>query len=162
MKPVALCCIAVALILTLTTPELAQKFEGVAVKSGQATFKFAGQDLAFSVVEGGFQQIQGFTLATLVFRPDLKSKANTHLNLTLMYQAPGKVNMDSAFSASGLAMFLDGEVARFTKGKSKCTVTLTRATATELEGTAECPLLHNIDGEVMAPLSTLKFSATTK
>jgi hypothetical protein len=149
-------------MLTATVPAVAQKYEGVAVKSGQATFKFAGKDLAFSAVEGGFQQVQGFTLATLVFRPGLKSKGNAHLNLTLMYQAPGKVDLDSAFSVSGLGMFMDGDVSGFTKGKSKRTLSLSKATATELEGTADCPLLHNIEGEVMPPLTSLKFSATVK
>lgn len=162
MKPVALCFIVLAVILTLMIPAFAQKYEGVAAKSGQATFKFAGKDLAFSYVEGGFQQMQGFTLATLVFKPDLKSKDNTHLNLTLMYQASGKVDLDSAFSMSGIGMFSDGDVSRFTKGKSKCTITLSKATATEVEGTADCPLLHNIEGEVMPPLTNLKFSATIK
>ena len=162
MKPVARCCIAVALALTMTWPAFTQQYDGVAVKSGQATFRFAGKDLAFSAVEGGFQQMQGFTLATLVFRPAPKSKENTHLNLTLMYQAPGKVDLDAAFSVSGLGMFADGDVARFTKGKSTCTITLTKATATEVEGTADCPLLHNIEGEVMPPVTALKFSATTR
>ena len=162
MKPAVLCCIAVALVLTMTMPASAQKFEGVAAKSGQATFTFAGKDLAFSAVEGGFQQVQSFTLATLIFKPAPKSKEDTHLNLTLMYQAPGKIDLDAAFSMSGIGMFADGDVSRFTRGKSKCTITLTTATATELEGTAECPLLHNIEGEVMPPLTKVKFSATVK
>jgi hypothetical protein len=160
MKPAVLCCIAVALVLTM--PASAQKFEGVAVKSGQATFTFAGKDLAFSAVEGGFQQVQGFTLATLIFKPAPKSNEDTHLNLTLMYQAPGKIDLNAAFSMSGIGMFADGDVSRFTKGKSTCTITLTKATATALEGTAECPLLHNIEREVMPPLSNVKFSATIK
>ena len=79
-----------------------------------------------------------------------------------MYQAPGKVDLDSAFSMSGIGMFSDGDVSRFTKGKSKCTITLSKATATEVEGTADCPLLHNIEGEVMPPLTNLGFSATIK
>jgi hypothetical protein len=162
MKPVAFCSIAMALMLMLTMSVLAQKYEGTAVKSGQATFKFAGKDLAFGYVEGGFQQMQGFTYATLVFKPDLTSKANTHLNLALMYQAPGQVDLDSSFSVSGIGMFADGDVSRFTKGKSKCTITLSKATATEVVGTADCPLLHNIEGKVMPPLTNLKFSATTK
>ncbi len=162
MKPVAHCCLGFLAMLMLTVPAFAQKYEGVAVKSGHATFKYAGKDLAFAYVEGGFQQMQGFTLATLVFKPDPKSKDNTHLNLTLMYQAPGKVDLDSAFSMSGIGMFSDGDVGRFTKGKSKCTITLSKATATEVEGTGDCPLLHNIAGEVMPPLANLKFSATIK
>jgi len=35
-----------------------------------------GKDLAFAYAEGGFQQMQGFTMATLVFRPDAKSKGD--------------------------------------------------------------------------------------
>jgi len=33
---------------------------------------------------------------------------------------------------------------------------------TELEGTADCPLLHNIGGTVMPALTVQKFSATIK
>jgi hypothetical protein len=153
---------ALSAMLVLPAPALAQKYEGVAAKSGQAAVKFAGKDLALSYVEGGFQQMQGFTTATLVFRPDAKSKGDPHLNITVMYQAPGKVDLGSAFSMSGIGMFHGGDVARFTKGKSTCTITLTKATPTEVEGTAECPLLHNIEGKAMPALTVQKFSATVK
>ena len=33
---------------------------------------------------------------------------------------------------------------------------------TELEGTADCPLLHNIEGAAMPALTVQKFSATVK
>jgi hypothetical protein len=59
-------------------------------------------------------------------------------------------------------MFWGGSVSRYTKGKSKCTITLTKATPTEVEGTAECPLLHDMSGEEAPPLSNVKFYATTK
>jgi len=162
MKSVVLCIISFAVLLTLAAPAVAQKYEGVPAKSGQAVFKSGGKDLAFKFVEGGFQKIQGFTLATLVFKPDQRLNAAIHLNLTLMYQAPGKVDLDSAFSMSGISVFADGDVSRFTKGKSKCTITLTKANATEVEGVADCPLLHDISGKAMPPLNNLKFSATTK
>ena len=162
MKRVVHVRVALALILALPMAVLAQQYEGVAVKSGQATATFGGKNLTFTHGEGGLQQVSGFTMATLVFRPDAKSKANTHLNITLMYQAPGKVDLDSRYSMSGIGMFMDGDVAAFTKGKSKCTITLTKATPTEVEGTAECPLLHNIEGKVMPALTVQKFSATVK
>ncbi|OFW10480.1 MAG: hypothetical protein A3H96_26405 [Acidobacteria bacterium RIFCSPLOWO2_02_FULL_67_36] len=148
--------------LACAVPVLAQKLEGVPPKTGHATFTFASKDLTYDVVEGGFQQVEGFTTATLVFRPAVKPKANSHLNLTLMYQAPGKVDLAAPFSVNGIAMFGDGSVTRYTKGKSQCTITLTKATPTEVEGTADCPLLHDISGEVAAPLTNVKFSATTK
>jgi hypothetical protein len=162
MTPAALCLIAVFVMGAVPAPAGAQKYEGVPVKSGQASFTFNGKDLAFSHVDGGFQQIQGFTMATVVFRPEAKSSANTHLNIVVMYQAPGRVDLDGAFSMNGISMFWDGEVSRFTKGKSKCTITLTKATATELEGTADCPLMHSIAGEVMPGLSRVTFSAGTR
>jgi hypothetical protein len=162
MKRVVHFCVALGLILAVPAAVLAQQYEGVAVKSGQATAKHAGKDFVFTYAEGGFQQVSGFTMATIVFKLDAKSKVNTHLNLTLMYQAPGKIDLDGKFSMSGLGMFMDGDVARFTKGKSQCTITLTKATPTEVEGTADCPLLHNISGEVMPALTVQKFSATVK
>jgi hypothetical protein len=162
MTRVARVLVALAVILALPAAALAQKYEGTAVKSGQAAVRFADKDLAFAYVEGGFQQMQGFTMATLVFRPEAKSKGDPHLNITVMYQAPGRVDLDSAFSTSGIGMFHDGDVARFTKGKSKCTITLTKATPTEVEGTAECPLLHNIQGTVMPALTVRKFAAAVK
>jgi hypothetical protein len=163
MKHKILLSLGLAVALQLgSLPAQAQKFEGVPVKSGHATFNYDSKDLAYNFVEGGFQQIQGFTMATLVFKSELKPKTNTHLNLTLMYQAPGKIDLDGSFSMSGVSMFWNGEVSRFTKGKSKCSITLTKATATELEGTAECPVLHTMNGEVSLPLTNAKFSATTK
>jgi hypothetical protein len=143
-------------------PALAQNFEGVPAKTGHVSFKFGSQDLTYNFVEGGFEQIQGFTMATLVFKPEVKFKLNAHLNFTLMYQAPGKVDLEGPFSPSGIFMFWEGSVSRFTKGKSKCTITLTKATPTEVEGTADCPLLHDMSGEVGTPLTSVKFYATTK
>jgi hypothetical protein len=149
-------------LLICTLAVLAQKFEGVPVKSGHVSFQFGSQELTYNFVEGGLQPIQGFTTATLVFKSEAKPKQNRHLNLTLMYQAPGKVDLEGPFSLSGLTMFWDGEASRYTKGKSKCTITLFKATPTEVEGTAECPLLHDMSGEVGTPLTHVKFYATTK
>lgn len=148
--------------LACAVPALAQDYEGVPAKTGRAAFKFGSQDLTYDFVEGGFQQIQGFTMATLIFKPEAKLKQSMHLNLTLMYQAPGKVDLQGPFSLSGISMFGDGSVSRFTKGKSKCTITLTKATPTEVEGTADCPLLHDISGEEAIPVTAAKFRATTK
>lgn len=163
MKHKVLLLLSLMVVLQIYTRSIqAQKYEGVPVKSGHASFKYDSKDLTYNFVEGGFQQMQGFTMATLVFKSEPKPKENTHLNLVLMYQAPGKVDLDGSFSMSGVSMFWDGEVSRFTKGKSKCTITLTKATPTELDGTAECPVLHTMDGEVGVPLTNVKFSATTK
>jgi len=155
-------CPLLSMVVILALPVLAQKYEGMPVKSGQATATYGGKAMTFTHAEGGLQQMSGFTTATLVFRPDAKSKGEPHLNITVMYQGPGKVDLDSAFSMSGISMFVAGDVARFTKRKSTCTVTLTKATPTELEGAVDCPVLHNIAGEVMPALTVQKFSATTR
>jgi hypothetical protein len=39
---------------------------------------------------------------------------------------------------------------------------LARRVVDALEGTADCPLLPNIEGDVMPPLTNVRFSATTK
>lgn len=151
-----------AVLLVCTIPAVGQQFEGVPARSGQASFKFGSQDLTFKFVEGGFQQMQSFTMATLIFRPEAKPKVNTHLNITLMYQAPGRLDLEGSFSMSGIGVFWDGSYSGFNKGRSKCTVTLTKVSPTEVEGTADCPLLHDETGEVGTPLTNVKFYATTK
>lgn len=166
MKRATCPCVVLAACLTwlaaLPAPALAQQYDGVAVKSGKAAVTFAGKNYTFTYAEGGLQQVGGFTMATLIFQLDPKPRANTHLNLTLMYKGPGNVDLDSAFSVSGVSMFLDGDVSRYTRGKSKCTINLRTATPTEVEGTVECPLLHSIDGKVMPALTVQKFSAAAK
>jgi len=59
-------------------------------------------------------------------------------------------------------MWWNGDVSTFRKGVSKCSITLTKASASEVEGTAECPSLHDIDGKPATPLSNVKFFATTR
>ena len=161
MKPVHFCCVAISMMLAVSVLALAQGYHGTPARSGQASGTFAGKPFTFGQVEGGFQQVQGFTLATLVFKTGPKA-GGTHLNLTLMYQGPGPVDLKAAFSMSGIGMFANGDVASFTKGKSACTITLTKATATEVEGAADCPKLHNISGDPMPPLAGVKFAAATK
>ncbi len=161
MRRAVLMVAAVLAASVVMTPAAVQKYPGTPVKSGQAAFTFGGKAYTFTAVEGGFEQIEGFTSATLVFR-DPRDKTNTHLNLSLVYQGPGKVDFEAPFSMNGLSMFVDGDVGRFTKGKSKCAVTLTTATAADVAGTADCPLLHTIAGEPQPALAGLKFSATTK
>jgi hypothetical protein len=151
-----------AAVLLCTLPALGQEYEGTPAKTGQVSLKYGTQDLSFKFVEGGFQQMQSFTMATLVFKPEAKAPRALHLNISLMYQAPGKLDMDGQFSMNGVSMFQDGDVSRFTKGKSKCTITLTKATPTEVEGILDCPFLHDISGKVAMPLSNVKFYATTK
>lgn len=164
MKRSSLYLVVFAVILVFTAPIAAEKYEGTPIKSGQATFKYNGKDLTYKFVEGGFQQMKGFTIATMVFKPQQKISNTTdnHLNITVMYQTPGKVDLDSAFSMSGISMFSGGEVSRFTKGKSKGAITLTKATPTEVEGKADFTLMHDISGKVMPSVKSLKFSAKTK
>jgi hypothetical protein len=164
MKRTYLWLAVLGIMLAFALPVMAGTYEGTPIKSGQATFKYNGKDLTYKFVEGGFQQMKGFTIATMVFKPKekLSNTTDDHLNVTVKYQAPGKVDLDSAFSMSGISMFSGGEVSRFTKGKSKGTITLTKASATELEGVADFTVMHDISGKVMPPVKNLKFSARTK
>ena len=163
MKPRVLSLLGFAVVFVAwAMPALALDHEGVPAKAGGATFKFGTQDLTYNFVEGGFKQVQGSTTATLIFKPEAKLKQSMHLNLTLTYQGPGKVALDGPFSLSGISMFGEDSVSRFTKGKSKCTITLTKATPNEVEGTADCPLLHDISGEEATPVTSAKFHATTR
>lgn len=164
MKRIVVCLMVYAVFSAFEGNVLAANYDGTPLKSGKATFTYNGKDLTYAFVEGSLKQIKSFTTATLVFKPKQKISNTTddHLNITVMYNAPGKVDLDSAFSLNGISMFSGGKVSRYTKGKSKGTITLIKATAAEVEGSGDFTLMHDIAGETMPPVKNLKFSATTK
>jgi hypothetical protein len=45
--------------------------------------------------------------------------------------------------------------------QQKCTITVTKLTATSVEGTAECPVITEVAGSGTDFLTSVKFSAST-
>ena len=133
---------------------------GKAVKSGQATFTFNGTALKFGNVTGTFNQSYGYTAIGLNFSKDAKTATGTHLSINVMVQGPGKVDLTQAFG-NGIGMWWKSTIFTYEKGKSACTVVLTKVSATEVEGTAECPTLSELHGSGTASLRNVKFFART-
>ena len=149
------------LALVLASPAPAQPGPpGTPVKGGQTTFTFNGAALKFEHVTGTFNQPYGYTTLGLNFSKDAKTAAGTHLSINVMVQGPGKVDLTQAFG-NGIGMWWKGTIYTYEKGKSACTVVLTKVSATEVEGTAECPTLNELHGSGTASLRNVKFAART-
>jgi hypothetical protein len=149
------------LLLVLASPAPAQPGPpGTPVKAGQATLTFNGAALKFEHVSGAFKQSYGFTTIELNFSKDAKTAGGTHLSINVMVQEPGKVDLTQAFG-NGIGMWWKSTIFAYEKGKSTCAVVLTKVSATEVEGTAECPTLNELHGSGTASLRNVKFFART-
>lgn len=149
------------LFLALASPAPAQPGPpGRPVKAGQATFTFNGAALKFEHVTGTFNQSYGSTAIGLNFSKDAKTAGGTHLSINVMVQEPGKVDLTQAFG-NGIGMWWKNTIYTYEKGKSTCAVVLTKVSATEVEGTAECPTLNELHGNGTASLRSVKFVART-
>jgi hypothetical protein len=49
----------------------------------------------------------------------------------------------------------------FEKGKSQCSMTITKLTPSTVEGTAECAVVNEQGGSGKSPLTNVRFFATT-
>jgi hypothetical protein len=132
---------------------------GVPAKTGRATFTFGGKEIVYENVSGNVMQSSGFTTATLTFSKDGKPGGD-HLTVSLMVQKPGPVDLNQRFG-NGIGFWTGGKIITYEKGKSQCTMTVTRLTATSVEGTADCPVVHEMNGGPAGSLTNVKFSAST-
>jgi hypothetical protein len=143
----------IAILLAAGAPRTAAQIPGppgsVPAGSGSAALSFDGRDLAFDTVQGTFAESHGLVVISLVFKKAGDTE-NNHLNVNLMVQGPGPVNLDAPFG-NGIGLWWGGEIHSYTKGKSKCTMTLTKATVREVEGTA--------NGAPSGSLSGVRFTA---
>ena len=77
-----------------------------------------------------------------------------------MIQKPGPVDLNQPMG-NGIDYRLGGTFYTYQKGKSQCTLTVTKLTATSVEGPAECPIINEQGGDRKNSLTSVKFFATT-
>lgn len=63
---------------------------------------------------------------------------------------------------NGIGYWQGGRIITYEKGKSQCTMTVTKLTATSVEWTANCPVIHEMKGPQSQPLTNVEFSASTE
>ncbi len=144
-------------LLPLTAALLAQP--GTPVKTGRAGFKFGGTQFDYDKVSGSFMEAGGYTTVSVFFSKD-GNPASDRLAIGVMIQKPGPVDLNQPMGNS-IDYRAGGTFYTYQKGKSQCTVTVTKLTATTIEGTAECPVLNEQGGDRKNSLTSVKFVATT-
>jgi opacity protein-like surface antigen len=128
-------------------------------KNGRASFKLGDAAFDYAKVSGFFMQAGGYTTVSLSFSKD-GNPAGDRLAIGLMIQKPGAVDMNQPMG-NAIDYRAGGTFYTYQKGKSQCTVTVTKLTPTLVEGTAECAVLNEQGGSRTTALTGLKFSATT-
>jgi len=150
--------LAVALLLPLSVPVLCQP--GTPVKTGHATFVWGGTPVDYARVSGSIMQSGGYYAVSLQFSKD-GNPASDRLGIAVMIQKPGPVDLNQPMG-NGIDYRLGGTFFTYQKGKSQCTMTVTKLTATSIEGTAECTVIDETDGTGRKnSLTNVKFAAST-
>jgi hypothetical protein len=132
----------------------------VPAKVGRASFTFDNTPVSYAMVNGMFMQSAGFSVITLNFSKDGKP-ASDHLGISLMIQKSGPVDLNQGMG-NGIGHWKGGTIASYVKGKSKCTLNVTKLTPTSVEGSAECPVLNENSGAALHSLTAVSFSASTQ
>jgi hypothetical protein len=145
------------LLLPLSAALLAQPGSTPA-KRGHASFKFGDTPVEYTRVSGTFMQSAGYTVVTVSFSVDGKP-ASDHLGISLMIQKPGPVDLNQPMG-NGIGYWTGGKIFSYEKGKSQCTMTVTKLAPTTVEGTAECAAVNEQGGSGRSPLTGVKFFAT--
>jgi hypothetical protein len=148
--------LAVATLLGFATASLAQGPPGsTPFKTGSATLLLDGKKVTFDKV-GGFVMESGGSLMvpSLVFGPS----GGDNLQVSVLVKGPGPVDLAQPFG-NGIAFRKGGTFFQNPQGKEDCTLTVTRISKTEIEGTAECPVLKELNGSRTLSVTGVKFSA---
>jgi len=146
---------SVVLVATLA----AQAPPGTPAKAGQASFNLNGTPVTYARVDGSFTEGYGFHTIALTYSKDGKPTGD-NLAIGLMIQKPGAVDLNQM--GNGIQVRVGGTIFSYKKGKSQCTITVTDLTATAVTGTAECPVLNELNGSRKQSLGSVKFAASTK
>jgi hypothetical protein len=150
--------VTLAMLLPLTAALLAQP--GTPVKVGRASFTFGDTQVDFGKVSGSIMQSGGYTVVSVFFSKD-GNPSSDRLGIGLMVQKPGPVDLNQPMG-NGIDYRIGGTFYKYEKGKSQCTMTVTKLTPTTIEGTAECPLVNEPGGSGKTnSLTSVKFFATT-
>ena len=149
--------VTLAIVLPLSVSAFGQP--GTPLKTGQATFVWGGAPVDYARVSGSIMQSGGYTVVSIQFSKD-GNPASDRLGIALMIQKPGPVDLNQPMG-NGIDYRLGGSFYTYQKGKSQCTLTVTKLTATSVEGTAECPVVNEQGGSKTSSLTGVKFFATT-
>ena len=147
--------LAAAAVLGFTTPAGAQGPPGTPMKSGKASLTVGGKPVAFDRVQGSINDAGGYLMAGLSFGP----ATGDNFQVSVMVKGPGKVDLGQSVG-NGVGYRKGGKIFQNEKGKGACTVTLTKISRTEIEGTADCPGMKELNGSGTESLSGAKFSAS--
>jgi hypothetical protein len=149
--------LTLALLLPLTVAVFAQP-GSTPVRRGTASFTFGDTALQFAKASGTFMQSAGYTVITIDFSADGKP-ASDHLGISLMIQKAGPVDLNQPMG-NGIGYWKGGAIYSYQKGKSQCTMTVTKLTGMMVEGTAECAVVNEQGGSGKSSLTNVKFFAT--
>ena len=120
---------------------------------GVATYKLGDRAMELSEVRGAIQTSGGFKIASLQF----VGAKTERLQIDVMFTAPGPV--EQGYVTALYAIDEDGKVSAFKKGVGQCSVTLAKATAVAIEGTASCPKgMLDLQDRPAKPITEVKFS----
>jgi hypothetical protein len=155
MKRVTL---TLALFLPLTVVVFAQP-GSTPVRRGTASFKFGDTAVQFAKASGTFTPSAGYTVIMVNFSVDGKPTSD-HLGISLMIQKPGPVDLNQPMG-NGIGYWKGGAIYSYEKGKSQCTMTVTKLTPNTVEGTAECAAINEQGGSGKSALTNVKFYATS-
>ncbi len=146
--------LAAASLLGLATAAVAGPPGSTDLKSGSATMLVDGKQVSFDKVNGYIMESAGYLVAPAVA---FGTPAGDNLQVSVMVKGPGKVDLSQPMG-NGIAFRKGGTFFQNEKGKS-CTVTVTKISKTEIEGTADCPALKEMNGSRTLSLTGVKFSA---
>jgi hypothetical protein len=149
--------LTVALLLPVSLAVFAQP-GSVPAKTGRASFTVGATPVEYGRVSGTFMQSAGYTVVTISFSKDGKPGGD-HLGISLMIQKPGPVDLNQPMG-NGIGYWTGGKIFAYEKGKSQCTMAVTKLTATSVEGTAECAVVNEQGGPGSSSLTNVKFFAT--
>lgn len=124
--------------------------------AGAATLLVGKNQLKLEEVGGSIQTSSGFQIAALKFT-DGKSR----LQIDLMYTGTGVI--EPGYLTNLFFVDAEGNYSAHKKGVSSCTVTLTMATPSSVEGIASCPKgMVDMKDKPAKALMDVKFKAEAK
>jgi hypothetical protein len=149
---------AIVMFAVFAAPAVAQP--GTPVKSGQASFRYGTAEVVFDKASGSIMESAGFIVATVTFAKTDKPSGD-HLTISVMIKGPGPVDLNQPMG-NGIGYWIGGKILQYEKGKSQCTLTVAKVSGALIEGTANCPIIHEMNGGPAGALTNVKFSAATK
>lgn len=152
--------LVLTLVLLAAVAAPAQAQPGTPVTSGQASFKYGTTDVVFDSASGSIMESAGFIVAMVTFAK-ATAPSGDHLTISVMIKGPGEVDLTQPMG-NGIGYWKGGKILQYEKGKSTCTLTVAKVSGGAIEGTANCPVIHEMSGGPAGALTNVRFSAATK